>query len=345
MENRVSPAEKKAILISGGAVKIPNDFHLPFKASRSTAGPGAGSVSIVFSFDGLRAKKAISRDSGEFELVEEGGHLSLLRNGRPFIEKVELRPTVYHSPDQAFINLHQECIYDCKFCTSPRLPRDATKGLDKAKVLRMIDEVIGREDLHCISITSAVVGSPEATLDEMVEVVKLIREKVGPDMPIGVEPYVSKLEDIDRLREAGATEIKMNVETWDRDIFVKVCGEMDIDWILEALGHAVKVFGKGKVTSNIIFGLGESDENVLEGVEHLARMGIVPSLRPLRTNDINRGPLTEALGKIEPVTPERILRLAEGAKKIYARYGLSPLDYKTMCHACKCCDIVPFADI
>ncbi|MFA5313866.1 MAG: radical SAM protein, partial [Methanomassiliicoccales archaeon] len=171
------------------------------------------------------------------------------------------------------------------------------------------------------------------------------RKKVGPEMPIGVEPYVSKLEDIDRLKEAGATEIKMNVETWDRDIFRKVCGEMDIDWILEALAHAVKVFGKGRVTTNIIFGMGETDENVLEGVEALAKMGIVPSLRPLRMNDINRKPLTDALGEIEPMTPDRILCLGEAAKGIYAKYGLSPLDYRTMCHACKCCDIVPFSDI
>jgi biotin synthase-related radical SAM superfamily protein len=344
MENRVSPAGKKAILISGGAVRIPKDYHLPFRASRSTAGPGAGSVSVVFCFEGVRTKKAISRDSGEFELVVGDG-LSLLWKGEPFIDKVELQPTIYHSPEQAFINLHQECIYDCKFCTSPRLPRDSTKGLDKEKVLKMIDEVMGREDLRGISITSAVVGSPETTVNEMIEVVGLIREKVGPDMPIGVEPYVSRLEDIDRLKEAGATEIKMNIETWDKDIFTKVCGEMDMDWIIEALKYAVKIFGKCRVTTNIIFGMGETDENVLEGVKELAKMGIVPSLRALRVNDINRKPLRDTLGTIEPVRPDRILRLAEEAKKIYIRYGLSPLDYRTMCHACKCCDIVPFADI
>jgi biotin synthase-related radical SAM superfamily protein len=345
MENRVSAARKKANLISGGAVRIPKDFHLPFRASRSTAGPGAGSVSVVFCFEGIRVKKAISRDSGEFELIEGPHGLALLWNGDVLADRVELQPTIYHSPEQAFINLHQECIYDCKFCTSPRLPRDSTKGLDKEKVLRMIENVIDNEDLRSISITSAVVGSPEATVNEMIEIVDLIRKKIGPEMPIGVEPYVSKLEDIDRLKEAGATEIKMNVETWDRDIFRKVCGEMDIDWILEALGHAVKVFGRGRVTTNIIFGMGESDENVLEGVEALAKMGIVPSLRPLRTNDINRKPLTDALGRVDPMTPERILRLGEGAKKIYIKYGLSPLDYRTMCHACRCCDIVPFSDI
>ena len=82
----------------------------------------------------------------------------------------------------------------------------------------------------------------------------------------------------------------MNVETFDPEIFQKVCGELDLDWIMEALEHAVKVFGRGKVTTNIIFGLGESDRSILEGVERLAGMGIVPTLRPLRL----KGAATEA---------------------------------------------------
>ncbi|OPY34628.1 MAG: biotin synthase [Methanomassiliicoccales archaeon PtaU1.Bin124] len=340
----MSSIEKKAILLAGGKVRLPTDYHPPFRASRSTAGPGAGSTSMVFCFEGLRVKKAISREEGEFELVVHPDHLSLTHHGMPFLDIVEMQPTIYHCPEQAFINLHQECIYDCKFCTSPRLPRDTTKNLDKEKVRRMIESALENPDLKAIAITSAVVGSPERTSEEMLEVVRMVREMVGPDMPIGVEPYISRLEDIDRFREAGANEIKLNIETFDKEIFRKVCGDMDIDNILRSLQHAVKVFGRGKVTSNIIFGMGETDENVLEGVEDLAGMGVVVSLRPLRVNDINRKPLIEALGEIEPMTPERIIRLSKAAKAIYSKYGLTPLSYETMCHRCRCCDIVPFAD-
>ncbi len=345
MEAGLSGAEKKAILLAGGSVLLPKDFHLPFKASRSTAGPGAGSVSVVFTFEGLRVKKSISREQGEFELLETGTGLSMTHRGRPFLDMVEIRPTIYHSPEQAFINLHQECIYDCKFCTSPRLGKDATKDLDLDKVRRMIRDVADRKDLCAVSITSAVVGSPNATIDEMVEVVRMVRSELGNDIPIGVEPYVSEVSQIERLKEAGADEIKMNVETFDPEIFQKVCGELDLDWIMEALEHAVEVFGRGKVTTNIIFGLGESDRSILEGVERLAGMGIVPTLRPLRLNEINRPALEEALGPMEPVSPQRILGLSRRSKEILIRHGLSPTTYRTMCHHCRCCDIVPFADI
>ena len=55
----------KAELISGGAVRLPKGYRPPVRFSRSTAGPGAGKRSLVFSFSGMRVKKAIS-DDGEF---------------------------------------------------------------------------------------------------------------------------------------------------------------------------------------------------------------------------------------------------------------------------------------
>jgi biotin synthase-related radical SAM superfamily protein len=166
-----------------------------------------------------------------------------------------------------------------------------------------------------------------------------------PTIPIGVEPYIDHLEQVDQLKEAGADEIKLNIETYDREIFRKVCGEQDLDRILEAIEHAVGVFGRGKVTSNIIVGMGESDENVFEGIERLASMGCVVTLRPLRLNAINRGPMTEALGVIEPITPERILQLAREHRRILEKHSLTTLTLKTMCHQCGCCDIVPFKDV
>jgi biotin synthase-related radical SAM superfamily protein len=153
------------------------------------------------------------------------------------------------------------------------------------------------------------------------------------------------LEQIDALKQAGADEIKLNIETFDRGIFEKVCGGQDLDWILQTIEHAVEVFGRGKVTSNIIVGLGENDESVIAGIETLARMGCVVTLRPLKTNDLNRNRLKEALGEWDPLTEERLMRLVSKQKEILARHGLSTLTFQTMCHACTCCDIVPFKDL
>ncbi len=169
MEAKVSAetARRKAELLVGGAVRIPKDFRLPFLPSRSTAGPGAGSTSVVFSFEGTRAKKAISRDEGEFELVQRDDGLSILRRGEVFIDRVELIPTLMHAPYQAFVNIDSRCIYDCKFCNSPRLDPAATKNLSDDKIIQMIMEASKREGFESVAFTSGVSESPSMTVKRM----------------------------------------------------------------------------------------------------------------------------------------------------------------------------------
>jgi len=344
-EERELIAKNKAILLAGGPVRVSDDFRPPFPVSRSTAGPGAGSASIVLAFSGTRIKKAITTGEAEFSLVGSGPRYMLVRGDEVLVEDVEIIPTVAHAPEQAFFNLDTRCIYHCRFCTSPSLDRRITKGLDPDKVVSMILKLAKqRPDMKAVALTSAVVTDPQTTVDRLAYVISKVREKL-PDMPIGVEPYIDRLEQVDQLKSAGADEIKLNIETFDRGIFEKVCGEQDLDRILGAIAHAVKVFGRGKVTSNIIIGMGETDENVLDGIEALAEMGCVPTLRPLRLNDINLGPLTEALGTLEPVSAERLLSLARKHKEIMERHGLTSYTLRTMCHECGCCDIVPFRDI
>ncbi len=346
METKVRPetARKKAELLAGGAVKIPSDFRLPFLPSRSTAGPGAGSVSIVFSFNNARAKKPISRDAGEFELVESSGKLRITKAGKPFIEDVELIPTLLHAPYQAFVNIDHACIFKCKFCSSPRLGHEVTKNLTDEKIVNMILDASKEKGFESVAFTSAVSVSPAMTIERMSKLVRKTREQL-PEIPIGVEPYATHPHDIDALKEAGANEIKLNIESFDPEIFEKVCPDRDYGAILHVINHAGRVFGKNRVCSNIIFGLGESDETVLEGTKVLANMGAVATLRALRRSEYNVAELERVLGKLAPVSSERMLSLAREQKKIFQEYGLSPLKFKTMCHACLSCDIVPFWDV
>ncbi len=344
MEAGLSVAMKKAILITGGQLRIPKDMVLPFMPSRSTAGPGAGSTSIVIAFEGARCKKGISRESGEFELVPKAGGYRILRNGQPFLENVEIRPTIAHAPEQAFFNLAQDCIYDCKFCASRKLDERITKNLSPERVVQMVLDASKRPDFRSVAFTSAVVDSPEKTVERLLFVVREVR-KMLPDVPIGVEPYISKLSDVEDFKAAGADEIKLNIETFDPDRFARVCGKLHYDFVLKALDHAVEVFGKGKVTTNLLVGLGESDENLLDGIRYFAERGIVATLRPLRINELNREALIEALGPLVPVTAERIIGLAKKAKAIMEENGITSKTYHTMCHECGCCDIVPFRDL
>lgn len=335
---------RKAVLTLGGAVRLPEGFELPVRMSHSTAGPGAGFGSAVFAFDGYRVKKTVSYDSGEFELVlGKRGRLSLTRRGKPFIPRVTIEPVVRHCPEQAFFNLDPRCMYRCAFCTSPLLDPSEDKHLSADRIMEMLDESVRTQDVRAVSITSGVVGSVEETVDRFVEVVSRVRAAY-PDMPIGVEPYVSSREHIRMLKDAGADEIKLNLESPRRDIFARVCPDLDFDAVMGLLKDAVEIFGRGRVISNIIYGMGETDADLDVAMERLCSMGVLPGLRALRVNDMNRARLLEAGVRGEQVSPDRTMRLAEMQKSAMRRHGLTTETSVTMCFACKCCDLVPFRD-
>ena len=336
--------KKKAELVLGGGIRLPQGFVLPYRVSRSTAGPGAGSSAAVLSFGGHRVKKSISYDSGEFELVDSGGILSLNRNGAPFLDEVRFEPVVYHCPEQAFFNLDPKCIFNCAFCVSPLLSGDLDKRLSDEDIVRMTKEAVAEYDIVSVSLTSGVFGSIDETVDRLLSCVSKLRADL-PGLPIGVEPYVTKKEHVRALKDAGATEIKLNIQSPNGAIFKKVCPELDRDNIVEMLLCSVDVFGAGKVTSNMIYGMGETDEEIEEMTEFLCSKGVIPTFRALRTNPVNRDHLMSAIGRQPPADAERAIRLAKMQKDKLAAHGLDTRGCRTMCLECTCCDIVPFRDL
>jgi biotin synthase-related radical SAM superfamily protein len=346
-ENNISDAaKKKAQLIHYGRLYVPDSIELPYQLSSSTAGPGAGKKAFALAFEGTRLKLGVSKNQDSlFSLSKKNDGFQILKGDDIFVKEVKIIPTLLHAPNQAFVNIRDGCIYNCEFCATPKLSGSLKKDKSQDQVIQMIMEASKNPDFQSVAITSGIAGSPKKTLDEMVNIIQKIRENLK-DIEIGVEPYVMGEEDLKRLYSAGATEIKINIETFDREIFKKICTQLDYDHVLKMLVQAVSVFGKGRVTTNILIGLGESDESVFEGINYFAERGIVPVIRVLRINDVNYSQMVEALGHdIEKVSPERMLDLAVKQKKILTKYDLTTETFETMCHKCGCCDIVPFKDI
>ena len=337
--------EKKAVLSMGGPVRLPEGFEIPFKVSHSTAGPGAGFDTVAIRFGRYRVKKPISYDSGEFDLVVDGdGILSLFKDGDLFLKGVELIPVIRHCPGQAFFNIDPRCEYRCAFCSSPRLGADEVKEMSEARVLEMIGESLSLHSFDSVSFTSGVVGGVDATVERMAGLVRAVRREY-PSIRIGVEPYVSSESHLRLLKDAGADEIKLNLQCATDEIFGRVCPDLDRGNIWRMLEAAVGIFGRGNVTSNVIYGFGETDQDVYDVMERLCGIGVIPGLRALRINGINRQSLEESMGRLEKASSDRIIALARKQKEVMARYSLDTRTSRTMCLECGCCDIVPFRDI
>ncbi|MBU4189550.1 MAG: radical SAM protein [Candidatus Thermoplasmatota archaeon] len=324
----------KAELLSNRKISVPKEINM---FSMSNAGPDAGMRTIVFSFNGRGVKLEVTREKNVFSLKKKNGVFQIFKNNSLYVDDVKILQAPFHAPNQIFISLSNRCIYDCRFCVSNCLRRI------NYSPEKWVDFVINAlSDVNSVSITSSIPEHPGKTVEDIVYIIRRIRE--CSNIPVGVEAYTTDFSDIDKLKDAGADELKINIQSYDRNIFSKICPDLDYNRILKILEYGVDVFGKNKVCSNIIIGMGEPDENVLKGVEELASIGAVANIRMLRVNRYNRVSLENSIGSLENVSPERLISLAFSQKEILEKYHLTTR-FRTMCHACTCCDIEPWRDV
>jgi len=326
-------AKIKAMLLSIGSADI--EEELLREAARTTipsAGPGAGLESFFLKSGGHRIRLSINKNS-PLKVVRDGNNVAVTKDGKAIVVG-KLEPALSHCPNQAYLTLSGRCIYDCKFCPVPKLDGEV-KGLDK--ILQLVEDAHCSGQLKAISLTSGVESSPVDEVKKAVSIVKALRKRYN--VPIGISVYPTDTSS-EELKEAGATEIKYNVETMDPEIFARYCPELSLGYVLTSLEKAVGIFGKNRVSSNFIIGLGESDECVLTGVKRLAEIGVIPNLRPISPHPLRAG---ETI--VMRPSAERLLALAEATRIVLEDYGLRADQAETMCLACTGCDITPHRDV
>ena len=325
-------AEIKAELLALGKVNVEPSL-LP-RPSSSTAGPGTGLRSVFFKSGGHRVRLEINTDS-PLKMVRKDGAVVILKDNRELVRGT-IDPVVAHCPEQTYITISERCVYDCKFCSVPKFQ-------GRIKTLERVLEIVERDHkagkLKAIAFTSGVATMPEDEIDRVVEYVKAVAKY---HVPVGVAVHPTEGSS-QRLRDAGVTEVKYNVETMGREIFERVCiGRKghSLDFILTSLRDAVKIFGKDRVSSNIIIGLGETDECVRKGVTYLAEMGVIAVLRPITISPYR-------IGEISATRPSagRLLKLTKMTRDILEKYDLHVEVSQTMCLPCTGCDLTPCHDM
>ncbi|MDD3111096.1 MAG: radical SAM protein [Methanofollis liminatans] len=315
----------KAGLLAEGRVKVAGAPLGPYLSS-STAGPGAGGKgSIFFSVSGKRVRFSVYPDA-PLVLIHEGkGNASVPFHGE--MVRGVLEVPGFHCPRQAFITLTESCIFSCRYCAVPgRAGR--TKSIDE--VVAMVRSVVERID--AVSLTSGVAGSVR---EEEARACAVVRALAPFGLPVGVSIYPTS--DSPRLLwEAGAAEVKFNLEAATPGLFAEMCPGLEWNLVWDVLARSVRLFGKNHVQSNIIVGLGESDEEMAGAIRRLCSIGVIPILRLLTP--------AAGLAHFRRPSAERLLGLNEVAAREMAAAGLDAGRALTMCAACTGCDLVPGRD-
>jgi biotin synthase-related radical SAM superfamily protein len=316
--------EIKARLLYAGTVRITGEPVESYIA-RSTAGPGAGSAGAVFYSDGKgRVRLGIAPD-GPVTITHLGNGLVELRYDDLFLTGSLEKPAL-HCPRQAFITITSACIFRCRYCVVPTLSGRKTPEEIEAMVRSVLPEI------DAISLTSGVLSSISEEEEYTIGIVKLLSQF---GLPIGVSIYPTRTGPL-RLHDAGAVEVKFNLETATNALFREMCPDLDRGEVFRILVSSVPIFGKGHVFSNIIIGLGESDDEIRTCIDLLCENGIIPVIRPLN-------PGGDLAGFSRP-SPERLMATHDYLTRALAENGLDPMRAKTMCPACTGCDLIPGRD-
>ena len=316
----------KSRLLAVGSAHLTGEPADRFIA-RSSAGPGAGgSGAVFFAMGSHRVKLALSQQS-KIEIAHRGnGAADLYFDGQLYPGRI-LEPGL-HCPDQAFITVTESCIFKCRYCPVPRRsgPR---KSIDE--IMRLVESV--RHRISAISLTSGVMSSVEEEESYVIEVIKHLKFF---GLPIGVSIYPTERTP-ERLHALGVLEVKFNLEAATPELFAGMCPGLDYDLMWRVLEKSVGIFGRGRVFSNILIGLGETDQELEACISRLTAAGIIPVLRPLN-------PVAEMNGSARP-SAERLRKIFLIHTQALERAGLDPRDARTMCSNCAGCDMVPWRDV
>jgi biotin synthase-related radical SAM superfamily protein len=316
----------KARLLEAGTVRLTGE-PVGRSLERSRAGPGAGGAgSVFFAVGGHRVRLAVA-DESPVVITHLGAGIADLRIGEETI-RGRIEEVGCHCPRQAYITVSAGCIFRCRYCP---VPFQETWVKTPDEVAALVAGVIDRID--GIALTSGVVGSAE---EEEERVIAVIERLSGFQKPIGVSIYPRR-GTASRLHALGVAEVKFNLEAATPGLFAAVCPGLDRDLIWDALAGSVVLFGKNHVFSNVILGLGETDEEMEACIRRLTGMGVIPVIRPLT-------PAAEMADERRP-DARRLLRICGIHRAALADAGLDPCRALTMCTACTGCDLVPGRDL
>lgn len=328
----------KAYLLSKSKIRIDNNIDK--NELKSSVGNIISETWIFLRLsENSRVRMQIDPNS-EFVLIKdhsENYSIWNTKNNNYIIKNIKVERILAHAPEQLFFLLHRSCQNNCLFCPLTYRPNNShhTWEMIQSRIQKNISFGI-----KSISFTTAypLNKTDSELLEEIIYLTHKTRELYGKRFVIGASVKTPSEEQLILLKESGINEIRLNIETYNPILAKKIMPNKNINDILDSIKKAVLIFGKNKVSSNIIIGLGETNQDILEGVACLAELGAVTTLYPY--DEIEGIDLD-----FERPSAERIYYLAKEQNKIFHKYNIKPLEAETMCCGCAASHLYPGRDL
>lgn len=137
-----------------------------------------------------------------------------------------------------------------------------------------------------------------------------------------------------KLRAAGVDSLGMHLEAWDEGVRARIMpgkAEVPLSYYMEAFGSAVRVFGRGQVSTYLLAGLGDTVEGLISAAEKLISIGVYPFIVPFV-------PVTGTqLADHAPPTPEFMKAVLAPVGEMLSQALMTSETVKAGCARCGAC--------
>jgi radical SAM protein (TIGR04043 family) len=185
----------------------------------------------------------------------------------------------------------QTCSYwgtadQCRFCgievslaSGRTIVRKTPQQL--AEVAVAAKELDGAVDA---TLTTGSAAAPDRGARYVARCGNAIKEAAGLPVEVQFEPP-RDLSVLDEVRDLGVDSVGIHVESFDPAVLAHVApgkARTGIDYYFRTWARAVEVFGRGKVSTYVILGMGEDPELTVRGCCRAIDIGVYPFVVPLR---------------------------------------------------------------
>ncbi|WP_235022322.1 MSMEG_0568 family radical SAM protein [Amycolatopsis alkalitolerans] len=248
-----------------------------------------------------------------------------------------------HGRDVLATTVVQTCIryvedQRCRFCTIEESLRAGSTIAAKtpAQLAEVAGAAVRLDGVRQMVMTTGTTAGPDRGARHLVRCVRAVLAAV-PGLPIQVqiEPP-GDLSVLTELHEAGATSIGIHVESLDDDVrrrWMPGKSTVPMSEYEAAWDAAVRVFGRNRVSTYLLIGLGENPDELVAGAGRLIERGVYPFVVPMRpmlgTLARRDGAKAPSAGLVRDVT-RRVAALLRDA-------GMTGADQGAGCAACGAC--------
>ena len=217
-----------------------------------------------------------------------------------------------------------KCSANCRFCPQARESRSSASMLSRVSwpvfrtgiVIQAINESFRKDETKRVCVQA--LNYPKV-LDHVVSIVTRMRNRC--EVPISVSCQPSSVSDLRKLARAGVQRIGIPLDAATENIFDHVKGQQAAGpyrWKnqLQMLKEALCIFGEGNVSTHLIVGLGETEQEMVKMIQECVDIGVLPALfaftpiRGTRMQDMKPPPIQD----YRRIQTARVLILSKASK-------------------------------